>query len=208
MFFNCFAFLQAIHCHYQSQASSMPSKEEWFTYDTTVFLHLNNHIHNQRKEMQERKQGNDGHLQHIMASLVIIYNLCFDFFFFFSFFDVSYWFVFLLGEGTYCTSISNCQTTVSHSRLYCSLRIALIPAKTLWLHPVCDHSSPKASTVRCSAKWNEIAGPSAQQQHNNAVAPGCLCLISDVRLPPCFRFKTIGTINTSVACDSERSVYL
>lgn len=35
--------------------------------------------------MQERKQGNDGHLQHIMASLVIIYNLGFDFFF-----DVSY----------------------------------------------------------------------------------------------------------------------
>lgn len=34
---------------------SMPSKEEWFTYDTTVFLHLINHIHNQRKEMQERK---------------------------------------------------------------------------------------------------------------------------------------------------------
>lgn len=34
---------------------SMPSKEEWFTYDTTVFLHLNNHIHNKRKEMQERK---------------------------------------------------------------------------------------------------------------------------------------------------------
>lgn len=29
--------------------------------------------------MQERKQGNDGHLQHIMASLVIIYNLCSDF---------------------------------------------------------------------------------------------------------------------------------
>lgn len=80
MFFNRFAFLQVIHCHYQSQASSMPSKEEWFTYDTTVFLHLNNH--NQRKEMQERKQGNDGHLQHVMASLVIIYNLCFDFFFF------------------------------------------------------------------------------------------------------------------------------
>lgn len=79
MFFNHFAFLQVIHCHYQSQASSMPSKEEWFTYDTTVFLHLNNHIHNQRKEMQERKQGNDGHLQHIMASLVIIYNLCSDF---------------------------------------------------------------------------------------------------------------------------------
>lgn len=94
MFFNHFAFLQVIHCHYQSQASSMPSKEEWFTYDTTVFLHLNNHIHTQRKEMQERKQGNDGHLQHIMASLVIIYNLGFDFFF-----DVSYWFVFILREG-------------------------------------------------------------------------------------------------------------
>lgn len=99
MFFTCFAFLQVIHCHYQSQASSMPSKEEWFTYDTTVFLHLNNHTHNQRKEMQERKQGDDGHLQHIMASLVIIYNLCFDFFFFF-FFDVSHRFVFILRNGT------------------------------------------------------------------------------------------------------------
>lgn len=33
--------------------------------------------------MQERKQGNDGHLQHVMATLVIIYNLYFDFFFFF-----------------------------------------------------------------------------------------------------------------------------
>lgn len=32
--------------------------------------------------MQERKQGNDGHLQHVMASLVIIYNLYFDSFFF------------------------------------------------------------------------------------------------------------------------------
>lgn len=42
--------------------------------------------------MQERKQGNDGHLQHVMATLVIIYNLYFDFFFFF---DVSYWFVFI-----------------------------------------------------------------------------------------------------------------
>lgn len=35
--------------------------------------------------MQEKKQGNDGHLQHVMASLVIIYNFCFNFFF-----DVSY----------------------------------------------------------------------------------------------------------------------
>lgn len=80
-----FAFLQVIHCHYQSQASSMPSKEEWFTHDTTVFLHLNNHIQNQRKEMQERTQGNDGHLQHTMASLVIILNLLFNFFFLFFF---------------------------------------------------------------------------------------------------------------------------
>lgn len=47
--------------------------------------------------MQERKQGNDGHLQHIMATLVIIYNLYFDFFFFF---DVSYWFVFILRGNT------------------------------------------------------------------------------------------------------------
>lgn len=97
MFFNRFDFLQVVHCHYQSQASSMPSKEEWFTYDTTVFLHLNNHIHNQRKEMQERKQGNDGHLQHIMATLVIINNLYFQFLFFF---DVSYWFVFILRGNT------------------------------------------------------------------------------------------------------------
>lgn len=28
VFFNRFAFLQVLHCHYQSQASSMPSKEE------------------------------------------------------------------------------------------------------------------------------------------------------------------------------------
>lgn len=72
----------------------MPSQEEWLTYDTTVFLHLNNHIHNQGKEMQEKKQENDGHLQHVMASLVIIYNFCFNFFF-----DVSYWFVFILRKG-------------------------------------------------------------------------------------------------------------
>lgn len=31
------------------------SKEEWFTYDTTAFLHLINHIQNQKK-MQERKK--------------------------------------------------------------------------------------------------------------------------------------------------------
>lgn len=36
----------------------------------------------QWKEMQEKKQGNDGHLQHVMASLVIMYNLWFDFFLF------------------------------------------------------------------------------------------------------------------------------
>lgn len=83
-FFYHFAFLQVIHWPYQSQASSMPSEEEWFTYDTTVFLHLNNHIHNQRTETGEGKQGTDGHLQHIIA--VIIYNLCF----FISLFDVSY----------------------------------------------------------------------------------------------------------------------
>lgn len=92
VFFNRFAFLQVLHCHYQSQASSMPSKEEWFTYDTTVFLHLNNHIHNQRREKKnERKQRNDGHLQHIMATLTIIYNLCFEFFLF-----SSYWCVTLI----------------------------------------------------------------------------------------------------------------
>lgn len=75
--FNRFASLQVIHCHYQSQASSMPSEEEWFTYDTTILLHLNNHIQNQRNA--RRKQENDGHLQHIMASLDIIYNLWFLF---------------------------------------------------------------------------------------------------------------------------------
>lgn len=73
--------------------------------------------------MQERKQGNDGHLQHIMASLVIIYNLCFDFFFFF---DVSYWFVFFLGDGSYCGSSEGarsiswptCNPCSIYSRLY------------------------------------------------------------------------------------------
>lgn len=89
-----FFFLQVLHCHYQSQASPMPSKEEWFTYDTTVFLHLINHIHNQRKEMQEWKQGNDGHLQHIMATLVIIYNLCLNSFLFF--FYLVFWCVSLI----------------------------------------------------------------------------------------------------------------
>lgn len=64
-----------------------------------------------------------------MASLVIIYNLCFDFFFFF---DVSYWFVFILrGGGMVAQSekkasvgISNSrdQTIVSHSRFHpCSI---------------------------------------------------------------------------------------
>lgn len=94
MFFNHFSFLQVIHCHYQSQARSMPSKEDWFTYDTTVFLHLSNQSY-QRKEMHKEKQRNDGHLQHIMASLVIIYNLCSDFLFLF-------W---------YCTDLSSERTT-------------------------------------------------------------------------------------------------
>ena len=158
MFFNRFAFLQVIHCHYQSQASSMPSKEEWFTYDTTVFLHLNNHIQNQRKEMQERKQGNDGHLQHVMASLVIIYNLCFDFFFFF---DVSYWFVFILGEGRDVETRGEQKAPVSITAG--STFVVFTPdcvrnnlQKPSFLYPVCNHSSPKASTVRCTAKWSQV----------------------------------------------------
>lgn len=31
------------------------------------------------RKKNERKQRNDGHLQHIMATLTIIYNLCFEF---------------------------------------------------------------------------------------------------------------------------------
>lgn len=40
--------------------------------------------------MQERKQGNDGHLHHVMASLVIMYNPCFNLVFLL---DESYGFV-------------------------------------------------------------------------------------------------------------------
>lgn len=43
-----------------------------------------------------RKKTSDGHWQHIMASLVIIYKLAFDFF---SFWCASHWFVLILGEG-------------------------------------------------------------------------------------------------------------
>lgn len=88
VFFNRFAFLQVLHCHYQSQASSMPSKEEWFTYDTTVFLHLNNHIHNQRREKKWKKtkkwwtftahNGNSNHhLQPLLrVPLVFLLLMC------------------------------------------------------------------------------------------------------------------------------------
>lgn len=39
--------------------------------------------HIKEKKCKKEKQRNDGHLQHIMASLVIIYNLCSDFLFLF-----------------------------------------------------------------------------------------------------------------------------
>lgn len=57
----------------------MPRKEEWFTYDTTRFLNLNNHIGNKEKQCDKEKEN--GHLQHMMANLLIIYNLCFNIFF-------------------------------------------------------------------------------------------------------------------------------
>lgn len=75
----CFFFLQVLHSHYHSQFRSMPRKEEWCTYDTTIFLSLKNHIGNLKKAMQERKQwtftaqnGNSTHLQPLFRYLFLM----------------------------------------------------------------------------------------------------------------------------------------
>lgn len=67
-----FVFLQVKHCHYQSQASSMPSEEERSTRDTTVFLHLNNHNQKKRNARKTRNRW-------ASTARVLTYNLCFDF---------------------------------------------------------------------------------------------------------------------------------
>lgn len=81
MFFNHFAFYKlyiAIINH--KQVLCLARKNDslmilQYSYILIIIFII------KRKEMQERKQGNDGHLQHTMAFLVIIYNFCFDFFF-------------------------------------------------------------------------------------------------------------------------------
>lgn len=154
MFFNRFAFLQAIHRHYQSQASSMPSKEEWFTYDTTVFLHLNNHIHNQKKRNARKKtrkwwtftarNGISSHHLQPLFRFLFLFLMCHT--------DLS---LYTRWRGR--TAVA--QSEITEPRQGCSIYSRLYnekSAKALFLHPVCYHSSLRASTIRCSAKWSQI----------------------------------------------------
>lgn len=200
MFFNLvllFLLLQVIHCHYQSQASSMPSKEEWFTYDTTVFLHLNNHIHNQKKRNARKKTrkwwtftAHNGISSHHLQPL-------FQFLFF--------WCVILICLDCQLAernlSIRNRATAKLHSRRAYSRLEETTPANpdlgTLSVTAQCQ--AYLTSTVRRSAKWSHTAEEDRrlfyfffsqqQQQHDNVVAPGCsLYPSSDNTLPPCFRF--------------------
>lgn len=151
--FKYFAVLQAIHCHYQSQASSMPSKEEWFTYDTTVFLHLNNHIHNQGKVMQERNWWWTWTAHNGISKSSFTNS---HFFFFFSFcvtlicpFSTS-------ASGYAAAPRPKVQPLeVSHSSVLVVLNLDGLKKIITSMSSPCLRPLPNA--VQCSAKWSQIA---------------------------------------------------
>lgn len=142
----------------------MPSKEEWFTYDTTVFLHLNNHIHNQKKRNARKKtrkwwtftahNGISSHHLQLLFWFLFPFLMCHT--------DLS-----LSSERGHSSSEwkesiskSHYQITLSHSRFHpCSIYSRLYEKyvqKHYFVHPVSNHSSTNTSTIRCSAKWNHI----------------------------------------------------
>lgn len=138
------------------------------------------------KEMQERKQGNDGHLQHVMATLVIIYNLCF-------FFDVSYWFVLILRDGGGHRSEKKASATLTIKQLWATTASTFVASdcrrnscKTWFLHPVCPLPTQSPPTFTCSATWSQIV----VQRGNRTLRPAAVQWCSCTWLFPSDRFAS------------------
>lgn len=132
------------------------SKEEWFTYDTTSFLHLINHIQNQKKRCKKKKWWtqtahhgiSSHHLQtfSLFLFLLCVALICFD----------------PCREGRAVQSLRSAPARLcaALNRMFPGGSVPLgltsdcktNTCKPLFLHPACNCLS---LLVRCSAKWSQ-----------------------------------------------------